>query len=224
MSELAVDEVEPPEEWRLADVLSEFTRTMPPDWSIQAILDHLVERIIEILPISSAGATLLPRTSDHRYVAASNASALGYEHLQRNLDEGPGVLAATSGEAVAAPDIGADERFPTFGPQAVSSGLAAVFTFPLRHADRRLGALDLYRDAAGPLTQRAMNAAQTVADMATAHLITARARENLQGGFDHIRQTALRDELTGRPGGQWVLRMYAEHRGASAEAPQPVHA
>ncbi len=198
MPELATEEPLP-DEPRLADVVSEFARTMPPDSSIQAIIDHLVERIIEILPISSAGVTLLPRSSEHRYVAASDASALGYELLQRKLDEGPGVLTAASGVAVQAPYLGSDERFPTFGPRALRTGLSAMFTFPLRHADHRLGALDLYQDAAGPLTPKAMGAAQTVADVVTAHLINARARENSRDRFDDIEQSALRDELTGLP-------------------------
>ena len=198
MPELATEEPLP-DEPRLADVVSEFARTMPPDSSIQAIIDHLVERIIEILPISSAGVTLLPRSSEHRYVAASDASALGYELLQRKLDEGPGVLTAASGVAVQAPYLGSDERFPTFGPRALRTGLSAMFTFPLRHADHRLGALDLYQDAAGPLTPKAMGAAQTVADVVTAHLINARARENSRDRLDDIEQSALRDELTGLP-------------------------
>ena len=199
MSELAIDEPPPPEEPRLADVVSEFARTMPPDSSVQAIIDHLVERIIEILPISSAGVTLIPRGGEHGYVAASDASALGYELLQRKLDEGPGVLAATSGEPVEAADLSSDERFPTFGPRALRTGLGAMFTFPLRHADHRLGALDLYQDVAGPLTPKVMGAAQTVADVVTAQLINARARENSPDRFDDIGQTALHDESTGLP-------------------------
>ena len=34
----------------------------------------------------------------------------------------------------------------------------------------------------------------------------------------------LREELMARPSGQWVMRMYAEHRGVSTETRQPVHA
>ena len=47
------------------------------------------------------------------------------------------------------PDLAHDDRFPQFAPAALAAGLAAVFTFPLRHGDGRLGALDLYRDTAG---------------------------------------------------------------------------
>ena len=42
----------------LADVLSEFARTMVTDFPIQGILDHLVKRIVDILPVTAAGVTL----------------------------------------------------------------------------------------------------------------------------------------------------------------------
>jgi hypothetical protein len=44
-----------PSDHQLSDVLSEFARTMLTDFPIQAILDHLVERIVDIVPITAAG-------------------------------------------------------------------------------------------------------------------------------------------------------------------------
>jgi hypothetical protein len=73
----------------LADVLSEFARTMVTDFPIQRILDHLVERIVDIMPITGAGVTLISETLAPQYVAASDASALRYETLQTDLGEGP---------------------------------------------------------------------------------------------------------------------------------------
>ena len=37
----------------LFDVMREFARTMVTDFPIQAILDHLVVRIVQVLPIAS---------------------------------------------------------------------------------------------------------------------------------------------------------------------------
>lgn len=116
--------------------------------------DHLIERIVEMLPISAAGVTLISPGKHPEYVGASDPSALLYEQLQTEVNEGPCVLAYTSGEAVEVPDLKAEERFPQFTPRALAEGLRAVFTFPLRNGDRQLGALDLYRDTPGALTQR----------------------------------------------------------------------
>jgi hypothetical protein len=42
----------------LSAVLSEFARTLVTDFPLQGILDHLVRRIVDILPLSAAGVSL----------------------------------------------------------------------------------------------------------------------------------------------------------------------
>lgn len=42
-------------ERQLSAVLIEFARTMVTDFPIEAILDRLVERIVDVLPIGAAG-------------------------------------------------------------------------------------------------------------------------------------------------------------------------
>jgi diguanylate cyclase (GGDEF)-like protein len=189
----------------LSDVLSEFARTMVTEFPIQGILDHLVKRIVDIMPITGVGVTLISAGLDPRYVAASDAAALRYEKLQTELGEGP-CLAAFGG-AISVPDLRLDDRFPTFSPRAVESGLAAVFTFPLRHKHLQLGALDLYRDTPGPLSLESMTAAQTLADVAAAYLINAQARSDLQDSSDQSREAALHDPLTGLPNRILMLQL-----------------
>jgi diguanylate cyclase (GGDEF)-like protein len=191
----------------LSDVLSEFARTMVTNFPIQGILDHLVKRIVDILPITAAGVTLIAPGLEPRYVAASDPSALRYEKLQTELGEGPCLAAYSSGEAISVQDLRVEDRFPEFTPRALASGLVAVFTFPLRHDDLQLGALDLYRDTAGPLSRGSMIAAQTLADVAAAYLINAQARADLQDSSDQSREAALHDPLTGLPNRMLMLQL-----------------
>jgi diguanylate cyclase (GGDEF)-like protein len=74
-----------------------------------------------------------------------------------------------------------------------------VFTFPLRHGHEQLGALDLYRDTPGALDATAMDAAQTLADVAAAYLLNAQQRAALSKAAEQSRERAMHDELTGLP-------------------------
>ncbi len=183
----------------LSLVLSEFARTMLTDFPLQAILDALVQRIVGLLPVSGAGVTLIGEGDSPRYIAASDSRALRFERLQTTLGHGPCVVAHRTNAAVLVPDLGADEQFSAFGPHAVAAGLLAVFTFPLRHGEQRLGALDLYRDKVGPLNDADMVMAQTLADVAAAYLINAQAREQAEASVRRLHHLALHDALTGLP-------------------------
>jgi diguanylate cyclase (GGDEF)-like protein len=191
----------------LADVLSEFARTMVTNFPIQGILDHLVRRIVDIMPITAAGVTLITPGLDPRYVAASNPAALRYEKLQSEIGQGPCLAAYHTGEAISVPNLAVEDRFPRFTPRALEAGLRAVFTFPLHHGEFQLGALDLYRDTMGPLTAESMIVAQTLADVAAAYLINAQARSDLLDSSEQSREASLHDSLTGLPNRTLILRL-----------------
>jgi diguanylate cyclase (GGDEF)-like protein len=184
---------------KLSSVLGDFARTMLIDFPIQGILDHLVERIVEILPITGAGVTLVSPGMAPRHVAASDDVTLRFEQLQTELGQGPCLTAFASGQAVLLPDLAADHRYPVFGPAAVAAGMGAVFAFPLPHGDGRLGALDLYRDTPGALSPQARAAAQTLADVTAAYLINAQSREEALQAAELFRYRSLHDALTGLP-------------------------
>ena len=203
------------DEGKLASVLSEFARTLATEFPIQQILDHLVEQIVGILPVTSAGVTLIDEEREPRYVAASDATALRYERLQTELGEGPCVAAFDSGEPVTVADLASEERFPAFATTALAAGLGAVFTFPLHHGQGRLGALDLYRETPGELDEHTMETAQTLADVAAAYLINAQAREDARAASELHRQRALHDALTGLPN-RLLLQDRFQHAGQRA--------
>jgi len=195
---------------------------MASDFPIQGILDHLVRRIVDILPITGAGVTLISSITSPHDVAASDEAALRFEKLQTEIGEGPCLSAYRSGKAVAVPDLRSRHPFPAFGSAALAAGLFAVFTFPLRHNAGQLGALDLYRDTPGPLSPRDMEAAQTLADVTVAYLANAQARSELQDASEQFHSSSLHDPLTGLPNRLLLLERLEHALQRSVRSRHPV--
>ena len=183
----------------LSDVLSEFARTMVTDFPIQGILDHLVKRIVEIMPITAAGVTLISEAPSRGTSRRRTSRRCGSRSCRPSWVRDRAWRPITPARRSRCRICAASDRFPEFSPRALEAGLAAVFTFPLRHGEVQLGALDLYRDTPGPLSAESMTAAQTLADVAAAYLINAQARADLQDSSDRSREAALHDPLTGLP-------------------------
>ena len=99
------------------------------------------------------------------------------EDLQYTLGEGPCVDAYRHDQDVAEPDLAdpAARRWFAFTPPALRAGVRAVFGFPLRVGGVRLGALNLYRDQPGPLSDDQHADALVIADVTARWVLDAQA-------------------------------------------------
>jgi diguanylate cyclase (GGDEF)-like protein len=199
------------DERALSTVLSEMARTLASDPPVQSVLDALVARVVDVLPVSAAGIAMIADASQRHRVAASDETALKIEQLQLQLKEGPCLAAFGSGQPVLIPDLERDGRFPHFAPAALEVGLHAVFTFPLRHGLTRLGALDLYGHSPTLLDPRDIVVAQDLADVAAAFVLNAQARNDAQAALDLFQH----DPLTGLPN-RIMLQQRLEHAAERA--------
>jgi diguanylate cyclase (GGDEF)-like protein len=184
---------------RLAEVLIDFAHTLVGEFSIQAILDRLVERVLTVVPVDGAGVLLMSGEGELRFVAASDDVLQRIEGLQVESGEGPCIEAWRTGDQVLIPDLGTDDRFPQFSPLAREAGLGAVFSFPMTVEDDRLGALDVYRREPGPLAPADVTATQVLADVAASYVFNSRTHDAARKAAELLRRRTLHDDLTGLP-------------------------
>ena len=89
------------------------------------------------------------------------------EELQYTLGEGPCIDAYHTGGVISEPDLAAPVslRWPAFTPKVIDVGARAIFGFPVRIGAARIGALNLYRDRPGPLSDDQHADALVMADI-----------------------------------------------------------
>lgn len=122
--------------------------------------------------MTGAGLMLMSSDIPLGSVCCSDTTSELIERLQFALGEGPCVDAHRFERPVLEPDLVSPKavRWPAFSGPVIDAGARAVFGFPLRVGAARLGAMNLYRDAPGPLTVDQHANALVMADVA-AHAI-----------------------------------------------------
>jgi GAF domain-containing protein len=116
---------------------------------------RLCEVAADVTGMSGAGIMLMADDVPAGSLCSSNAVSDLIEELQYTLGEGPCVDAYGQGRPVLEPDLRdpVTPRWLGFTAPAVEAGARAAFGFPLQVGSVRLGALNLYRDRPGPLSE-----------------------------------------------------------------------
>jgi GAF domain-containing protein len=211
---------------RLSMALIEFSHRLVGDYEAVDILHLLCDRAAEILPVDGAGVMLLGDDDHLHFVAASDETVREIESLQIELGEGPCLQAFETGEQVVVTGLSAASLFPRFAPGALARGLRAVYSFPMRFGEQRIGALNLYRGRPGPFLKEDALAGQVLADVATTSILNARAAKEanlLVRQLQHALDTrVVIEQAKGKLSEQWGvdvgaaftrLRTYARRNG-----------
>jgi len=167
---------------RVAQILTSVMAASPDSAGLPAAL---VDSCAASLPVTGAGLAWMTDSGPAGTFAATNGPARVMEELQFDLGEGPCVDCSTSGRPVLQSDLArtGGSRWPAFTTGAMDAGIRAIFALPLQVGAIRLGVLDLYRDAPGPLAEAELTEALDFADAGIAillHLQTATGGDGLQ--------------------------------------------
>jgi hypothetical protein len=128
--------------------------------------------------MSGAGIMLMADDVAQGSLCTSGPASALMEQVQYTMGEGPCVDAHRQGRPVLEPDLaGAGPgRWAAFAEPVVAAGVGAVFGFPMRVGAVRLGALNLYRDEPGDLTDDQHAYALVLAEVAAEVILLLQAR------------------------------------------------
>lgn len=110
-------------------------------------------------------------------LCTSNTVSALIEELQFSLSEGPCLDAFHDERPVLEPDLAHphDVRWMAFTQAALDAGVRAIFGFPISVGPVKLGALNLYRDAPGGLTNEQHGDCLILADIVARSVIMMQA-------------------------------------------------
>lgn len=163
-------------EARLARALVELADTLVADFDVVELLTRLTDRCVDVLDVSAAGIMLAAPDGDLRVMASSSEAMRVLELFEVQSQEGPCLDAFRTGRAVVNQDLAeADARWPRFTPEARAAGFQSVHALPMRLRGAVIGALNLFHEAAGNMSDEDVDAGQALADVATIALLQHKA-------------------------------------------------
>ncbi|HVF13700.1 MAG TPA: GAF and ANTAR domain-containing protein [Acidimicrobiales bacterium] len=154
---------------------------------------RLCEVCAEIVGVTGAGIMIMSGDVPQGSACTTDAVSALIENLQFELGEGPCIDAYHQDRPVLEPDLAVPvtPRWQAFSGPALEAGVRAIFGFPLEVGAVRLGALNLYCDRPGRLTDDQHADALVMADVAARALLMMQAEaplgrlaEELEEGAD----------------------------------------
>ena len=130
--------------------------------------------------------SILQRVGDRQFTtrAPTDDLATAVDRLQREWHEGPCVEASYDHDLLSSGDVGADGRWPRWGPAAVAEGVQAVISVQLYNHDQTMGALNLFHTQKQDFTTDDLELARTLAVPISIELAHCRQEENLWKAID----------------------------------------
>jgi hypothetical protein len=160
---------------RLANAFVDLADTLVADYDVIELAQQLIDSSMTLLPIAAAGILLGDSSGELHVFASSSEQTRLLELLQVEADVGPCLEAYRTGQPVLVDDLKAEAaRWPAFAERAVEYNFVALTALPLRLRSERVGALNLFRNDAGPMSAADVAVGQALADVATIGILHQR--------------------------------------------------
>lgn len=203
-------------EQRMLDTFVDLADTLASDYEVNEFLRMLVERCAELLKVTTGGVMLESSPGGLRLAAALSPEMEALERAEMESEDGPCHEAYRTGEPVVDNDLGhsdTGQRWPMVVDRMRNLGLKAVYAFPLRLRDDRIGALNLYRDVPGEFADDDIRLGKAFADVAAIGILQERRVTSAE-----LRADQLQHALDSRVVIEQAKGIVAAERNMSVEA------
>ena len=148
------------------------------DGATELSIARLCEVCIEITGTTGAGVMLMSGDVAYGSLCTTNDVSARIEDLQFTLGEGPCIDTYEQERSILEPDLALTRspRWLAFSASALDAGVMALFAIPIRMGAVRLGALNLYRDQKGPLSEEQHSNALVIADLIAQTVLDMQAK------------------------------------------------
>ncbi|MFB2584242.1 GAF and ANTAR domain-containing protein [Herbiconiux liukaitaii] len=160
---------------RLRAAFVKVADTLVNDYDVVDLLDTLVQECTVLVASDAGGLLIADPDGWLQLIASTDEEAEFVEIIQVNAAEGPCVESYTTGVGMTIPDIAEEERWPAFTAAALGQGFRSMHAFPLRVRGQTIGAMGIFSNATGELSESDMALAQALADVATLGIIQDRS-------------------------------------------------
>ncbi|MFK4083122.1 GAF and ANTAR domain-containing protein [Kribbella sp. NPDC020789] len=148
--------------------------------TIEETLEEITTAAIRTMPaIDHASISITGSDRTIRTLAPTDETAVRVDALQYSLGEGPCLDAVLEEPVVRADDLRADGRWPRFGPGAAELGIGSQLAFQFRAEPHVRGAVNLFADGVGVITEDDVQLGFLFANLAAAALGWSRHAETL---------------------------------------------
>jgi GAF domain-containing protein len=159
----------------LVQYFADLARRLMAEETVGSTMQRIVEAAVELIDVCDHAS--ISHMRGRSLVSASSNDTVGIllDGIQTGAEEGPCLDAIRTGEVMSCADLGADDRWATYGPHAVeATGVRSSLALPLHDGRRTIGALNLFSDRLGGFTPGA-GEAEAVASILAAHATPALA-------------------------------------------------
>ncbi len=155
------------------DLRSDLAAAMAGAGGALGAADRLCRACVDLLEVDGASISIADHATTRGTFGSSSVLSRRMDEYQFTFGEGPCLDAVRGGVPVLVADLSAasHRRWPAFSGAVLESGIHAVFALPVAVASSPVGALDLFNQRKGPLSDDALRGGLLAAELAALPLL-----------------------------------------------------